>query len=275
MIHIVTDSAADLPADILKEHNIHVVPLTVKIDGVEYRERIDLSPLEFQQKMLSSRELPVTSQPSPYNFFNVFQELSKKGQVLCLTLSSKLSGTFQSACVAKNMLGEKVKVYDTLAGSLGQGIQVIKAAKWAAEGLSIDEIIKRLDAVRREMNILILLDTLENIVKGGRLSKFQGSLAKVLDIKVILHAVEGAVEVLEKVRGKKRFLMRAVEVISERGKDFSEKIFGITHLDNEEDANFLKGVIEERFNPKEVIVGPMGSTMGTYAGKGGIIISFG
>ncbi|MDO6354053.1 DegV family protein [Caloramator sp. CAR-1] len=99
-------------------------------------------------------------------------------------------------------------------------------------------------------------------------------MAKLLDIKVLLHGVEGAVELLEKVRGRKKFLQRVIDVIGERCSDFSDKIFGITHVDNEEDALFLKQAIMEKYKPKDVIINYMGSTMGTYAGKGGIIISF-
>lgn len=119
MIKIVTDSAADLPKELIEKYNINVVPLTVKIDGVEYREGIDLSNEEFQTKMLNSKELPKTSQPSPAIFSNIFQKLSQDGHVLCLTLSSKLSGTFQSANIAKSICELEVEVFDTLAGSLG------------------------------------------------------------------------------------------------------------------------------------------------------------
>lgn len=274
MVQIITDSSSDLPEELLRKYNVHVVPLTVKIDGREYREGIDITAQEFQYKMLNSRELPVTSQPSPALFSKAFQELSEKGEVLCLTLSSRLSGTFQSASLAKNITGLKVEIFDTLAGSLGHGLQILKAAELVAAGLTLPEIIEKLSVYRKEMNILILLDTLENIVKGGRLSKFQGSLAKILDIKVLLQGAGGAVELLEKVRGKKKFLQRVIEIIGERGNNLSDRVFGITHVDNEEDARFLQEAIMEKFKPKDVIVNHMGSTMGTYAGKGGIIVAF-
>jgi len=124
------------------------------------------------------------------------------------------------------------------------------------------------------MNILILLDTLENIVKGGRLSKFQGSVAKVLGIKVLLEGVEGSIELLEKIRGRNKFLQRPIDIIGERRKDLTNTTFGITHVDNLADAEYLKELIEERYHPQDVIINYMGSTMGTYAGKGGMIISF-
>jgi DegV family protein with EDD domain len=274
MLQIITDSASDLPEEIIRKYEIHVVPLTVKIDDQEFREGIDLTPQEFQVKMLQSRELPVTSQPPPALFSKAFQDLAEKGELLCLTLSSKLSGTFHSAVLARKETGLKVEIFDTLAGSLGQGLQAIKAAEFAGQGLALPEIIEKLSQYRKEMNILILLDTLENIVKGGRLNTFQGSLAKILNVKVLLQGVEGAVEILEKVRGKRRFLERVIEVIGERGHNLSERVFGITHVDNMEDVQYLKEAIMNRYKPKDVLVNYMGSTMGTYAGKGGIIIAF-
>lgn len=274
MIQLVTDSSCDLPKDILDKYNISVIPLTISIDGKDYLEGIDISPEKFCEKMLNSKELPKTSMPSPGAFATRFKELSHKGPILCLTISSGLSGTYQSACLGMEISGVNGKVIDTLAGSSGHGLQLIEAAKRIELGHSIDEILEFLEEYRKHSNILILLDNLENIVKGGRLSKFQGSLASMLDIKVLLHGVDGKVEILEKVRGKKRFLRRTLDIIGERKTDFSETIFGITHIDNLEDAQFLRDEIIKRYNPKDVIINYMGATMGTYAGKGGMILSF-
>ncbi|NLC37924.1 MAG: DegV family EDD domain-containing protein, partial [Clostridia bacterium] len=149
-----------------------------------------------------------------------------------------------------------------------------KAAEMASAGFSVVKIVEKLKSYRDEMNILILLDTLENIVRGGRLSKFQGTLAKVLDIKVILEGVQGEVELREKIRGRKRFLNRALELIGERKQDFSRTVFGITHVNNMPDVDYLEQAIKERFKPAGVLVNYMGSVMSTYAGKNGMIISF-
>ena len=274
MIQLVTDSSADLPKELLEKYHISVVPLTINIDGKEYLEGIDLKPLEFYEKMFNSKELPKTSQPSPAAFASTFKALSDQGPILCLTISSGLSGTYQSACIGKDMSGQAVTVFDTLAGSLGHGLQLIEAGKLAEQGLEIDKIVEVLEKNKKHSNILILLDTLENIVKGGRLSKFQGSIAKILDIKVLLEGVEGKVEIIEKVRGKKRFLNRAIEIIGERKKDFSDTVFGITHIDNLKDAEFLRDEIVKKYKPKDVIINFMGATMGTYAGRDGMIVSF-
>ncbi|MFF2447015.1 DegV family protein [Neobacillus sp. NPDC058068] len=276
MIKIITDSSADLPKELIEQYDITLVPLTVTIGEHDYLEKVDLTPKEFFTKMFSSDVLPKTSQPSPASFADAFTKYDDSDtDILCLTISSGLSGTYQSACIGKELSNSKVTVFDTLAGSLGHGLQIIRAAELAGQGHTIDEIVEELIAYRDNMNILVLLDTLENIVKGGRLSKFQGSLAKILNIKVILERVSGGkVEILEKIRGKKKFHKRVLEIIQERGTDFSNLTFGITHTGNVEDAEAIKQELIERFHPKEVIISYMGATMGTYAGKDGMIISF-
>src|SRR5690554_4292326 len=114
LIHIVTDSSADLPRDLLEKYHISVVPLTIKLQGQEYLEGVNISSQEFFQKMFLSEELPKTSQPSPLAFANEFKRLSKEGEVLCLTISSGLSGTYQSAMLGKDMCEGPVEVFDTL-----------------------------------------------------------------------------------------------------------------------------------------------------------------
>ena len=275
VIKIVTDSSADLPNELLEKYKIIVVPMNVSIEGVDYREGVDITPKEFFKKMFASAELPRTSQPSPAVFGEAYSKFPVNSEILCLTISSGLSGTYQSAIIAKGLTKNKVTVFDTLAGSLGHGIQIIKAAELAESGHSMEEIVAILTKYRENMNIFILLDTLENIVKGGRLSKFQGSLAKLLNIKVLLQRGDGGtVETLEKIRGKKKSQKRLMEIIKDSKKDFSETIFGITHTGNLEEAEALKNEIIAQFHPKEVILNYMGATMGTYAGRRGMIISY-
>ncbi len=273
MLSIVTDSSADLPQDLIERYGITVVPLTVSIGGQEYCEGVDLTAAEFAQKMFACQELPKTSQPSPKSFAEAYARLGKDGQVLCLTISSKLSGTYQSASMAKSLVGADVEIFDTLAGSLGHGIQVLKAAQLAEQGATRAEIVAELERHRDQQTILVLLDTLENIVKGGRLSRFQGSLASLLNIKVLLANHDGAVEMKERIMGKRRFLRHVVELIAEKGLDLSDRVVGITHVDNLADAELLSQEIHRRCHPRQVIINHMGSTMGTYAGRGGMIVA--
>ncbi|HPX00175.1 MAG TPA: DegV family protein [Sedimentibacter sp.] len=274
MIQLVTDSSADLPRELLDRYNIVVVPLTITIDGKDYLEGIDITPQEFFVKMSESKELPKTSQPSPAAFAEVFKNLSQNGDILCLTISSGLSGTYSSACMGRDLSQVNAAIFDTQSGSLGHGLQLIEAAKLIEKNYSMEEIVEYLEDYRKNQKIFILLDTLENIVKGGRLSKFQGTLTNVLDIKVFLEGIEGKVEIKDKIRGKKRFLNKTIEIIGERKSDFSDTVFGITHVNNITDAEYIKEQIIEKYHPKDVMINYMGATMGTYAGDGGMIISF-
>ncbi|RFB15431.1 DegV family protein [Bacillus sp. HNG] len=275
MIKLVTDSSADLPIELLQKYDITVVPMNVSIEGKDFREGVDLTPQQFFKKMFASAELPKTSQPSPATFAEAYSRLPADSDILCLTISSGLSGTYQSATMGKDLTENTVTVFDTLAGSLGHGMQILRAAELAEKGHSVDEIITNLTEYRENMNIYILLDTLENIVKGGRLSKFQGSLAKLLNIKVLLQRGNGGtVEIFEKIRGKKKSQKRLLEVIKQSKPDFSETVFGITHTGNIEEAEALKKEIIAQCHPKDVMLNYMGATMGTYAGKGGMIISY-
>jgi len=279
MVKIITDSASDLPKEYIKKYNIEIVPLTVELEGKIYKDGVDITTEKFNQLMIKSNQLPKTAHPSPETFKKVFLKYINDGyDILCLTISSKLSGTYQSAMIAKNNIktSEKIFVFDTLAASSGEALQVIKASKLIQKGEKIKEVLRKLTEYRNRINILILLDTLENIVKGGRLTKIQGVIAKILNFKIILHNNEGAVEMLEKIRGKKRFFKKVLEIIDERMKklNLSNLNVGITHVDNIEEAMMFKKIIEEKYNPKDIFVNHMGATIATYAGRGGIIISF-
>lgn len=274
MLQVVTDSSCDLPEELIKEHNIRVIPLTISIDDHSYLERVEITPEVFYEKMANSSNLPKTSQPTPAAFATAFRELSDAGQVICLTISSKLSGTYQSACLGRDLAGVDASVFDTLAGSLGHGLQVLRACKLGQAGYTAKEVVAELTEYRQRMKILILLNTLENIVKGGRLSKFQGALASILNIKLLLHNVEGAVELLEKVRGSKRFLRRVMETIHDFCPDMSERDVGITDFLNPVGSEQIQQALREQNPPRSIITNSMGATMATYAGHGGMIISF-
>ncbi|AKI97978.1 DegV family protein [Kosmotoga pacifica] len=272
MIKIVSDSSCDLPDEFIREYGIHMVPLSVEVGGVRYTERVDITAEEFWEKMKQSRSLPKTSQPSPALFAEAFKEVIEEGhEPLCITISSKLSGTYQSAMVGNDLIGKKATIFDSLAGSLSHGIQVLMAARLAAAGKKMKEILEILEKYRESVKIIIPLNTLENIVKGGRLNRVQGTVAKLLNIKVILHGVQGEVKMLKKVRGTKRFREAILEIIDSLNPE-PGRIFGITHVDNIEDANYFKEVIEKRFG-SEVIVNSMGPTFATYAGPGGLILA--
>lgn len=277
-IQIVTDSSCDLPSELVNANLVEVVPLTVRINNKEYLEGVTISAADFATEMARSETLPKTSQPSPQAFLDVFNKITRTAgeaaEILCITLSSKLSGTFQSAQVAQKLHQGKVAVIDSLSGSLGLGLMVLEARRLAQEGLSLSDITAHLQALRTRTEVLVSLDTLENAVKGGRVNWVQSAVAQILRFKIFVHTVEGRVEVCDRVRGKVAVINRFLEGMAERGEDFRNRVIGIAHVDNLKEAEALAQAIIERFSPLQVIVAPMGSTIATYAGKGAVALAF-
>ncbi len=274
MLQVVTDSSCDLPRDLLERNGIMLVPVPVTIDGETYLEGVDLTTREFYDKMTASPTLPRTAQPSPGVFAEVFRRAAERGPVICLTVSSKLSGTHASACLGRDLSGVDVSVFDTLSASLGHGLQVLHACDLARAGHTASEALAKLQSFRDQANAVVLLNTLENVVKGGRLNKTQGTLSKLLNIRVLLYNNEGDVALLEKVHGSKKLMHRALDFIQSKRATLSGRDVGITHFDNLADVETLQQAITERFEPRSFIVSDMGPSLATHAGPGGILIAF-
>lgn len=277
MIRVITDSGCDLPMELLVENQIEMVPLKVTFeDGDSYLDRVEMSPQEFREKMYRSKELPKTAAPDPNTFLDVFSRaLSEAGEAICICISSGLSSTYQSAALARDMLEtEKIKIIDSLSASLGEGVLAIRAVEMARQGLPLDTVFSRLEGYRDNMKTIFTLDTLENVIKGGRLTKFQGLVGNILDIKPIFQGVEGKIEVLQKLRGRRRALRRLTVLLGEMSQEVEGCIIGLSHMDCLVEVNELKKEIERLYGPVRIIVAEMGSTLGTYAGKGGIIMAF-
>jgi len=211
-IRIVTDSGCDLGADVLEEYKIEVVPLTVRF-GTEVYADGDLSREEFWQKMAGPQQAG-TSQPPVGVFEEVFQRLVDQGkQVLCVSLTSKHSGTFNTAQLAAQRFGEAVQVFDSLSLSLGLGVQALVAAQAARAGQSMAEIVTSLEGLRDRMNLQIVLDTLENLRRGGRADGFISiaeRMTRALNIKVIINLVDGQLRLVSAARSFKGALNRVL-----------------------------------------------------------------
>ncbi|HHT27990.1 MAG TPA: DegV family protein [Firmicutes bacterium] len=277
-IRIVTDSSCDLPARLISEHDIVVVPLTVRIAGHEYEEGIDITPEEFFAKMKAATELPKTSQPNPQAFLHAFErsleKIGEAAEVLCITLSSQLSGTFQSAKIAQRQFKGKATIFDSLSGTLGLGFLVLEARRLVDAAHSMAEILERLHGLRERLSILVSLDTLENAVKGGRVKRVHAAVAQVLRLKILVRVVKGRVEVYDRVRGCQQAINSFLDSMAAKSLDFKDRLIGITHVNNEKDAHKLAEAVERRFSPREIVIAPMGSTIATYAGSGAIALIF-
>jgi DegV family protein with EDD domain len=279
LLKILTDTSCDLPENELKKYNIEMIPLKVTFaNGETFLDRFELDPVKFLQKMRMFKTLPKTSAPDPHTFIKYFKKgLRDYDGVLFLSLSSRLSSTYQTAQLACSMLGnDKIKVFDTLTASLGTGIMAIKAAHMSAQGLLLENILDKLTQIRSSREVIFTLDTLENVVKGGRLSRVEGLAGTLLHIKPILRGNEqGVPEVIEKVKGRKKAMQRLVSLLGElAGSSIKDKLIGISHVNCEKDAIQLREDIERCYNPgKRIIIAEMSATIGTYAGEGGLMIN--
>ncbi len=269
-IQIVTDTTADLPEDLVEELGVTVVPLNVTLEGETFLDGT-YPPEEFLAMMNRAKELPRTSQPSPGDFVKAFTPLLERGPVLCMTMSSKLSGTAQSATVAAQMFDDRVTVFDTLSATLAEGAQVIRAAELVDEGCTVEEVVAEITRYRDEHRALVAVSDLTNLVKGGRLPKWQGKLADLMKIKPLLHNVEGAIEPLEKIRGIDHMFQRVVERVRDETENIGERIVGISHAGNLERANWLADQVRP-LGPKRIVMGDMGCVISTHAGPGAVII---
>lgn len=278
-IKIVTDTSCDLPDEILDQYQIDMIPLRVTFaTGETYLDRLELSPELFVQKMAASQTLPKTAAPDPSTFIEHFEQgLSEAGEVLFISLSSGLSSTYQIAQLARRLLGNpKVRVFDTLSASMGTGIMAVRAAQMAAAGSTMDNIIKNLESTLKIKQTIFTVNTLENMVKGGRLSKIEGMAGDLLHIKPIFlgNNESGKPELIQKVRGRSKAIKRMVDMLGEGvGFQGPNRIVGITHVHCLSDAQQLSELIAERYNPDIIWISDMSATIGTYAGEGGLMIN--
>ncbi|PER06987.1 fatty acid-binding protein DegV [Bacillus cereus] len=279
-VKIITDSAADLPVELLQAYDIDLIPLRVYDEAeTEYLDGVTLESVTLLQKM---REGAVyrTSLPSLETFQEKFVSYAKEGNpCIYLAFSSELSGTYQSSVVIKEEVKETyadldLENIDTKCASLGQGLVVLEAAKMAKDGASKEDILNRVAFLMNHMEHIFTVADLQYLVRGGRLSKVAGFIGGLLNIKPILNVEEGKLVPLEKVRGKKKVLSRIVDIMEERGKDLKDQTIGITHGDDLETAEALKLLITERFGCEVFIVNTIGAAIGAHTGPGVITLFF-
>lgn len=279
-VKIITDSAADLPVELLQAYDIDLIPLRVYDEAeTEYLDGVTLESVTLLQKM---REGAVyrTSLPSLETFQEKFISYAKEGNpCIYLAFSSELSGTYQSSVLIKEEVKETyanldLEIIDTKCASLGQGLVVLEAAKMAKDGASKEDILKRVDFLMNHMEHIFTVADLQYLVRGGRLSKVAGFIGGLLNIKPILNVEEGKLVPLEKVRGKKKVLSRIVDIMEERGKDLKGQTIAMTHGDDLETAEALKALITDRFGCEVFIVNTIGAAIGAHTGPGVITLFF-
>ena len=275
-IQIVIDSTTDLPAQAAEQ--VKIVPLTIHFGEQQYVSGVDIDARSFYEKLVESDVLPTTSQPTPAAFADVFQAAVEAGdEVVCITISSKLSGTFQSASIAAMDFPGKVFVVDSRTVTLGCGILTQYALDLAKQGISARELAQRVEKKREKVRLLALLDTLEYLKKGGRISATVAFAGGLLNIKPVICVAEGEVKLLGKARGFRQgsnLLMQQIEKAG--GVDFDLPVLlGYTGLSDamlkkymEDSAQLWQGRVDS------LPVSIVGSVVGTHAGPGAVAVAF-
>lgn len=278
-VRIVTDSACDLPDDVVRAHGISVVPLTIRFGADEFVDRVELSPAQFWARCANEADLPETAAPPPGAFETVYRDLIADGAtgIVVVSLSGALSATLQSAQLAARTVSEDptlaetpIMCVDSRTITLGLGTIVVACAELAASGARCDEVAALAESLSTRTRVIGALDTLENLKKGGRIGNATALLASALSIKPIIEVVDGVVE----QAGRQRTRSKALALLVERVRAYEGRIehLSVLHADCSDVDEFVAMV--EPLAANSIMVGEIGPVIGTHAGRGTIGVAF-
>ena len=272
MLHIVTDGAADMPPDWGGKYQIHTIPINIQFGEKTYLQFIDLDFDNFYEKVSETNTVPKTAQPSPHQFVEFYKKIAKEGDtILSIHVTSKLSGTYASAVIAAEELKDTFNIIpvDSEGGSLGIGFMCREARKMDRDGKTLEEILAYIDGIKSKVQIILTLDTLEYARMSGRVGTLSAALASALNIKPIAVLHDGVVDMVDKVRTRKKAIKRILEMGEELYQQ-EEVYLGIVHA---RDAKSAEGLLEEAkkiFNLKDVVLTDLSLSLATNFGPGTI-----
>lgn len=276
-IKIIADSSCDLSNEMKEEMNIEIAPLTLLLEDKAYIDDETLNINQYVKAMGQCETSPKTSCPSPEDYMKRFEG---EESVFVITLSNKLSGSYNSAVLAKNIFLEEVgqkfiHVFDSLSASAGETVIAIKIHELSKKNFTELEIVEKVTNYIKEMKTYFLLESLDHLAKAGRLNPFIAKVANMLSIKPIMGATdEGTIRLVEKTRGYKKAFNRFVEIIGEEGSNLEEKILGIAHCNCLDKALSFKEAVLKKYNFKDIVIVEMKGLSSTYADDGGLVIAF-
>lgn len=278
-VRVITDSACDLPKDLIRELGIAVVPIPVSHDTDEYLDGVTLQPEVLLREMRGGKVYR-TSQIPPQMFVEHFTEYARRSEpCLYLSFSSELSGIYQSALIAAQLVRDtypafEITVIDTKCASIGLGLVVYEAAKLAKAGKPGEEIAEAAQWTAAHMEHIFTVDDLEYLHRGGRVSRAAAFIGGILHIKPVLDVEDGKLIPVEKVRGRKNVIRRMVQIMGERGADLAGQTIGINHGDDLEGANQLMEMITAEYGCTQYILNCIGAAVGAHSGPGTLAVFF-
>ncbi len=274
---IIVDSCCDLTEELRKKFNILTVPLSIDVGDKHFVDDEDLDREGLLNAMRSSSEAPKTASPGPGPFLDLFR---KYEDVFVVTLSKELSATYQNAVLAKEMLMEAaedkfVKVFNSFSASAGETMIAYKLGELIEAGFNREEIVEKTEKYVEEMQTLFVLDSLDNLIKSGRMGRLKGKIASFFNIKPVLGGTrEGTITLVDKARGSKRAVRKLIDTIGEKGENLEEKVLGIAHCNALDKAEFIKEQASEKYNFREIMIVETAGISTVYANEGGIVLAF-
>ncbi|GKX67725.1 DegV family protein [Inconstantimicrobium mannanitabidum] len=264
-IKIITDSTADIPMSIFREKDIEVLPLLINFGEESYLDGVEINPKHMFKRIEEEDVLPTTAQVTPNRFYDCFKKYLEEGyKIVSIHLSSNMSGTYQSACIAKNMLEtEDIEVIDSQNVTSGLGLLVLKAHELKEQGINIHEIKEQLDIIKDKISASLAFESLDNLVRGGRISKTAGVIGSVLGIRLILDVQDGMMAVKNKVRGSKKAIRTIIEEFESSDRT-PDELVALLNAENEEIFEGLKKYLVE--NNIEHIECEVGCSVGIHSG---------
>jgi len=275
-IVVVTDSSAHIPAEARGGISIPVIPLWLIWDGEQYRDGVDIDPSSFYRRLRQSKSLPTSSQPTPQEFVEFFQQAAVGADtIVAVMVSSRISATYTNATLARDMLPDlDIRVVDTLNASMGQGFVVLAAARAAAAGKAPEAVIAAAEEMKTRVQFLFAVDTLEYLHRGGRIGNARRLLGTALQIKPLLEWKDGIIQPLSQVRTKRKALRRMLEVAEQRleGRRMEEAV--LLDVDKPDEGDSVAEQVRDRFNPSSLYRSTVSPVVGTNAGPGSIGLVF-
>jgi DegV family protein with EDD domain len=273
VMKIVTDSTADLPATLIKELDIEIVPEYLRFGDQVYRDHLDINEDEFYQRLTNGPVHPKTAQPTPQDFANVYNALSREADsIISIHLSSKLSGTYNSAVQGKNMISTAchIELIDSQTVSIALGLVVIQAAKMAKSGMGLKQIMDELGQITANVHILMLLDTLEYLAKGGRIGKAKALLGSLLSVKPLLTVRDGELVPSGQVRTRSKGTDILLDFVKNAGEI---QDLAVLHSTTPDEAQVLVERVSSIFPKDRIILARLGPALGVHGGPGILAIA--
>lgn len=277
MYRLIGDSCTDVTDEIFKNTDLNLVPLTIQIDDEIIIDDKNLDTKQLLEKMANCPNAPTSACPAPEAYMNLY---GGEEDVYVVTLSAKLSGSYNSASVAKHMYLEEnpkknIAIIDSKSASVGQTLIILKIKELIEQGLSFEEVVEGAEKFRDEMQTKFVLESLENLRKNGRLSNMKALIVNALNIKPIMRSTgEGEIEKMDQARGVKRAIDRLIESVEKDVEHPENRILGITHCNNPERAQYIKEELMKRVPFKDVVVVSTAGISTVYASDGGVIVCY-